>query len=94
MIRLKTEEIQIIKEAVASLDPQARIFLFGSRTDPSKKGGDIDILILSHFLKEIDSLKILKRIFEQLEEQKIDILIASDTTEPFVQLAISGSVEL
>lgn len=94
MIRLKPDEVQIIKEAVAALDPEAKVFLFGSRADPTKRGGDIDLLILSHSLKEIDSLKILKRIFERLEEQKIDILIASDITEPFVQLALSKSVEL
>ena len=67
-IRLTQKEVNIIKGAVASLDAEARIFLFGSRTDPLKKGGDIDLLVLSQKLKSIDSLEIQKRIFEHLEE--------------------------
>lgn len=93
-MRLKDEEIQIIKQAVLGLDPAAKIFLFGSRVDPNKKGGDIDILVLSQTLQEIDSLKILKIIFERMEEQKIDILIAPDARDPFVKLALSQGVEL
>lgn len=93
-LRLKQKDITIIKEAVARLDPEAAIFLFGSRTDPHKRGGDIDLLILSQTLKNIDSLKILKYIFEKMEEQKIDIVIASDTNDPFIQLALKTSVKI
>jgi uncharacterized protein len=94
MVRLKREEIDIIKDSVAIFDPEAKVFLFGSRVDPNKKGGDIDLLVLSHTLKELDSLKILKKIYDRMEEQKIDILIASDTSEPFVKLALRNGVEL
>ncbi len=93
-MRLNIQEVQTIKAAVARLDKEAKIFLFGSRIDPSKKGGDIDLLILSKYLEEIDSIAILKRIYEQMDEQKIDILIAKDDQEPFVQLALSKSIQL
>lgn len=93
-MRLKAIEVQIIKEAVMSLDPDAEVFLFGSRVDLEKKGGDIDLLIFSQSLNNIDSLKITKKIFEKLDEQKIDILITSDTTDPFVKLALKTSVKL
>lgn len=93
-MRIRSEEVEIIKEAVKRLDPHARIFLYGSRVDPKRKGGDIDLLILSQQLKSIDSLKILKRIYERMEEQKIDILIASETKDPFVQIALEQGIEL
>lgn len=93
-MRLLPEEVKIIKEAVLRLDPSARIFLFGSRVDASRKGGDIDLLILSAQLKDIDTVKILKYIYEKMEEQKIDILIASQPEEPFVQLALKNGIEL
>ncbi|MBA3284462.1 MAG: nucleotidyltransferase domain-containing protein [Nitrosopumilus sp.] len=93
-MRLKPEEVKIIKDAVAVLDPQAKVFLFGSRVDPEKKGGDIDLLILSQVLTDIDSLKIHKILFEEMEEQKIDILIAADSQDPFVKLALTKSIKL
>ena len=46
-MRLKTEEINAIKSTVHNLDQEATVFLFGSRADDSKKGGDIDLLVLS-----------------------------------------------
>lgn len=93
-MRLHPQEVEIIKEAVLRLDPQARVFLFGSRADPARKGGDIDLLILSSSLKNMDTVKILKRIYEKMDEQKIDILIASETKDPFVQIALEKGVEL
>lgn len=93
-MRLSQNEIEIIKEAVVRLDPAAKVFLFGSRVDPNKKGGDIDLLVLSSVLKEIDSIKIIKRIYEMMEEQKIDLIITKDLTDPFIQLALSKSIQL
>jgi len=44
-VRLKEGEIKTIKEVIAKFDPQAEIILFGSRADPTKRGGDIDLVI-------------------------------------------------
>ena len=93
-MRLKTEEITVITSAIRENDPEARIYLFGSRTDDSAKGGDIDILILSARLTFKDKLKIKARIFQQMAEQKLDILIASDIGDPFVRLAKENGVQL
>lgn len=93
-MRLKPKEVEIIKNAVQQLDPKAQVFLFGSRVDPLRKGGDIDLLVLSDALKQIDSIKILKFIYEQMEEQKIDLLITSDTHAPFVKIALETGIEL
>ena len=49
-------EQQVITDAVLSIDPWARISLFGSRADDTKRGGDIDLLILStknHFQRQL-----------------------------------------
>ena len=46
-VRLKEGEIETIKGVILSFDPDAEIVLFGSRTDLGKKGGDIDLLVVS-----------------------------------------------
>lgn len=93
-MRLDVEEIKAIKSSVQAFDPSARIFLFGSRTDDSARGGDIDLLILSPNLTFEDKIKIKSNIFKRLEEQKIDIVIAKDLENPFVRLAFNNGVPL
>jgi predicted nucleotidyltransferase len=46
-VRLSDSEKKVILTAVRRFDPRARIFLFGSRTDDAKRGGDIDLLVIS-----------------------------------------------
>jgi predicted nucleotidyltransferase len=51
-MRITEHEKNVIVEAAKSADPDAKVWLFGSRTDDTKKGGDIDIAILSQKIKK------------------------------------------
>ncbi len=93
-MRLKKDEVLIIKSAVHRLDPNAQIFLFGSRVHDEKKGGDIDLLIFSNFLTFLDKAAIKTEIFKQIEEQRIDITIAKDDSDPFVKIALEEGIAL
>lgn len=85
-MRINKNEIRIIKSSILSKDKNAKVFLFGSRTDDSKKGGDIDILILSDKISFVDIIDIKVSIFKHLEEQKIDIVVAKRLDEnPFIK---------
>ncbi len=86
-MRISKNEIGAIKESVCSLDAGAEIYLFGSRTADVAKGGDIDLLIISEKLSYDDKITIRKNLYEKLDEQKIHIIIAPDTTDPFVKIA-------
>ena len=46
-MRLAYQEQLAIREAIHQADTDAMIYLFGSRTDDTAKGGDIDLLVLS-----------------------------------------------
>lgn len=93
-MRLTLKEIEAIKSSIHEFDSNAIIYLFGSRADPNKRGGDIDLLIFSDILTELDKVKIEMKLFEKIEEQKVDIVIAKDTSHPFVKIALKNGIRL
>jgi predicted nucleotidyltransferase len=93
-MRLSEKEKQIIVTAVLSFDPDASIYLFGSRVNDKKRGGDIDLLVLSNKLTYVDKIRIKKYIFSQMDEQKIDIVISSDQYDSFTKMVKDESVLL
>ena len=74
-MRLLQIEIDVLKNSLNKLSNEAKIYLFGSRTDDTKKGGDIDLLVVSNKLtkKEMRLLRI--DFYEHFGEQKIDIIL-------------------
>ena len=71
-MRLDEEEKNAVDKAIA--DVNGEVFLFGSRVDDMKKGGDIDILILT----QEDSYKVSKEVmlkFNLYCEEKIDVIV-------------------
>ena len=93
-MRLTDKEINSIRQTVMAYDPQAKVYLFGSRTDDSRKGGDIDILILSSVIGFDEITKIKLMLYDQIGEQKIDILAEKDDSKPFTRLAMQQGVQL
>lgn len=93
-MRIKEHEKEILREAVREHDPDAKVYLFGSRTDDNARGGDIDILVLSQRLTFRDKLRIKARIFESLEDQTIHMVLGRDTSDPFVRVALEKGILL
>jgi uncharacterized protein len=93
-VRITEIEKTAIIEAITRIDPEARIYLFGSRIDNDKKGGDLDILVYSQKITFGDKLKIKAAIFEKIDEQKIDFVIAKDEKDPFVKMVSEQKVQL
>ena len=93
-MRLTDFEISSIRQTVHTLDTDAVIYLFGSRADDDKRGGDIDLLIISDKLSPAAAGQVRWRLWELIGEQKIDIVIAKDDSEPFVRIALKEGVLL
>ncbi len=93
-MRLAKSEVNAIKTTIHALDAEAQIYLYGSRADDSKRGGDIDLLIMSQKLTHRDAGSIRWRLYEQIGEQKIDILIAKDASDAFTRIALAQGVAL
>lgn len=71
-LRLDKEEIEAIEAALSGLD--APVYLFGSRADPQRRGGDIDLLIFTEAPAFELSRNIATRFFSRCEE-KIDVIV-------------------
>jgi predicted nucleotidyltransferase len=93
-MRITETEREILIGAVRSVDRDARVWLFGSRVDDAKKGGDIDIAILSSKIDIDGRMKIRRNIVDLLGEQKIDIVVSAEGTEPFFRLAVEKGIRL
>ena len=76
-MRLSISQIESIQKIFQDIFKKGEIYLFGSRVDDTKKGGDIDLYIIPKDLdnltnKKLDFLVYLKRL---IGEQKIDVVI-------------------
>ena len=93
-MRLSAEEQQAIREVVAETDPQAEVFLFGSRARDEERGGDIDLLIMSRGIARGERRRMKLRLMDRLGERKIDLVVARDTEQPLVRIAQAEGVSL
>lgn len=95
-MRISDEQIDFLKKDVIALFPDAVVYLFGSRVDDEKKGGDIDIMILSN--RKVcwkEKATIRWRFFEKYGEQKLDIVSSTFEEEnPFKQIVLREGVRL
>lgn len=84
-MRLSDEEISAIKRAVEEhFGPDARVYLFGSRTDDRARGGDIDLYVESELEGEElvkAKLRAMSQIQLRIGERKIDIVTTSKAAE-------------
>lgn len=74
-MRIATAQKKFIYDYWKQKEPSNQVYLFGSRVDDSKKGGDIDILVLSDKkLHHTDLFKMKQLFFSKFGEQKMDVI--------------------
>lgn len=94
-MRLRQIEVQTLKNKLSELSPNARLYLFGSRTDDSERGGDIDLMIVSDAITRKDIRTLRLEFFEKFGEQKIDIVIDDGSfKEPFHKMILQKAILL
>ena len=93
-MRLAPGEQLAIRDTIHQADTDALIYLFGSRTDDTAKGGDIDLLVLSKTINLMAKLEILTQLHYRLGERNIDIAVYPDTIHPFPRMVMQTGVLL
>lgn len=81
-MRLKEFEKKALKEIFKNF--KGEVYLFGSRLDKNKKGGDIDILIKPAEKLSLEEIVRLQSKYFLLTDTNIDI-IQYDENDPFVK---------
>ena len=76
-MRLTDSDNKAIKETFFEIFEDGKIYLFGSRVDDTKRGGDIDLYISPSSKTRLASKKIdfLVALKQKIGEQKIDVVI-------------------
>ncbi len=95
-MRLTEFEKNAIKQSAGEVfGENVQVYLFGSRVDDAKKGGDIDLYIKAEvdnkFTKKINFLVTLER---KIGEQKIDVIFAEDNARAIEQQALKTGILL
>jgi predicted nucleotidyltransferase len=96
-VRLSSVHHAIIKaETLNVFGLNASVFLFGSRMDDSKKGGDIDLFIRTDDKDELfeKKLRFLAKLKRQIGEQKIDVVFNEDENRLIEQEVRKWSIQL
>lgn len=94
-MRLLDQEIYVLKRKLKSLSSSAKLYLFGSRIDDTKKGGDIDLLVVSDELTKKDLRLLRIDFFKEFGEQKIDIVLDNgEFKDPFNKLIFQKAILL
>jgi len=95
-MRISATEHHFIKSYWQRNFPNATIYLFGSRADDAKKGGDIDLLILNdEKITLSQKIKFLASFIKEIDEQKIDIVAYTYAEDvPFKRIALEKAVKL
>ena len=105
-MRLNTDQIQAIcQAATAAFGQGTSVWLFGSRVDDSKRGGDIDLLVRPHVRTAADAaepqqafmqkIKMLNLLENSLGERKIDLVVEqAQDPRPIVEVAHKQGIKL
>lgn len=94
-MRLKQEQIELLKNKLKTLSSNAKLYLFGSRVDDAKKGGDIDLLVVSDEITKKDLRLLRVEFFKYFGEQKLDIVLDNgEFKNPFTKHILQKAVLL
>ena len=95
-MRLSNKYRETIKKYFYQVFLVGEVYLFGSRVDDAKKGGDIDLYLVLDNTSDLfqKKIKFLARVKRELGDQKIDVVFNVDKTRLIEKEAIKWGVKL
>ena len=95
-MRLNSKEHSAIKGVLSKFDPEGKVYLFGSRIDDTKRGGDIDLLFETQRPITLEEELRARYQLEVACDGRVDLIIKfkAATPDPIHLIALSNGVEL
>jgi len=95
-MRLSTSQHQAIKKYFLEVFKEGQIYLFGSRIDESKRGGDIDLYIQTSDRQNLmhKKLDFLVKLKKEIGLQKIDVVFDKGLQRSIDKIAMQDGIRL
>ena len=94
-MRLSKKEVDVIKRKTAEVFGNCSVFLFGSRVDDAKKGGDIDLYVIPKDKTQTFQKKAkLQVMLEDALFKPVDIVVSCDDTRLIEKEAKKNGIKL
>lgn len=95
-MRLSTAELQSVRSILGALDPNGRIYLYGSRTDDKRRGGDIDVYLQASRPIDLKTQLGTQYRLELACDTLVDLLVKNpeQAMQPIHQIAVEQGILL
>ncbi len=95
-MRLNNTELKALRAILGELDPAGRIYLYGSRADDTRRGGDIDIYLQASRPIELKTRLLTQYRLQQACDTRVDLLVKNPAQPelPIHQIAVERGVLL
>jgi len=95
-MRLSTRELQALRAIIGELDPAGCLYLYGSRADDARRGGDIDVYLQASRLIDLKTRLSTQYRLELACDTRVDLLIKNpgQPVQPIHQIAMAQGVLL
>ncbi|MBL8336309.1 MAG: nucleotidyltransferase domain-containing protein [Rhodoferax sp.] len=91
-MRLNSAELDAIRALLRAVDPAGRIYLYGSRVDDARRGGDIDLFLEASRAIDLKTALTTQHLLTAACDTKVDLLVKSpgEGDLPIHQIARRG----
>ncbi len=90
-VRLSENEIKTIKDLATKIFGSCEVYIFGSRTNLTKKGGDIDIFIIPQNKEDLFKKKVkLSAKLESVLGKPVDVVVSRNKNRLIEKEALKG----
>ena len=90
-MRISKQEIELILDYTNRVFEESRVYLFGSRMDDDKQGGDLDLYVVPKNRANLYRKKLrLRALLQERLQMPVDIVVARDESRRIEKEAKRG----